>query len=191
MTIEPGQSIAFVGASGCGKSTMISLLKPLYDPISGRICVGGSDLSKISPRLYRQQMSLAMQQPILFNGSIRDNIALALEYDVSDEDTLVARRQANASTSIQLLPEGSQHPLRLTGGCSFPTAKRQRIAISRALSRKPWVLLLLDEATPAPDTQSEQLVQGEAAAARTRISVAHSFIYYPQRRFYSRCLCGW
>ncbi|KAL8932767.1 MAG: hypothetical protein Q9216_006688 [Gyalolechia sp. 2 TL-2023] len=174
MTIEPGQSVAFVGASGCGKSTMISLLERLYDPTSGRICVSGSDIRKMSPRLYRQQMSLVMQQPILFKGSVRDNIALALEHDASDEEILEACRQANALTFIQSLPEGLSTPCG-SQGLQFSGGQRQRIAIARALIRKPRVLLL-DEATSALDTQSERLVQAtldEAAASRTTISVAH------------------
>ena len=174
MTIEPGQSVAFVGASGCGKSTMISLLERLYDPSSGRICLGGSDISTFSPRLYRQQMSLVMQQPILFKGSIRDNIALSLEHEPSDEDILEACRQANALTFIQSLPEGLSTACG-SQGLQFSGGQRQRIAIARALIRKPR-FLLLDEATSALDTQSERLVQAtldEAAASRTMISVAH------------------
>ncbi|KAL8831506.1 MAG: hypothetical protein Q9170_005263 [Blastenia crenularia] len=174
MTIKPGQSVAFVGASGCGKSTTISLLERLYDPTSGRICLGGTDISSMSPRLYRQQMSLVMQQPILFKGSIRDSIALALEYDAKDEDILEACCQANALSFIQSLPEGLSTPCG-SQGLQFSGGQRQRIAIARALIRNPRVLLL-DEATSALDTQSERLVQAtldEAAASRTIISVAH------------------
>ncbi|KAL9015581.1 MAG: hypothetical protein Q9185_007027 [Variospora sp. 1 TL-2023] len=182
MTIEPGQSVAFVGGSGCGKSTMIALLERLYDPTSGRICLGGRDVSSLSPRLYRQHMSLVMQQPVLFRGSIRDNIALALEqqqqqqqHPASDDDEILAAcRQANALTFIQSLPEGLS-TLCGSQGLQFSGGQRQRIAIARALIRQPR-LLLLDEATSALDTQSERLVQAtldEAAATRTTVSVAH------------------
>lgn len=174
MTIEPGQSVAFVGASGCGKSTMISLLERLYDPTTGRICMGGVDISKLSPRLYRQQMSLVMQQPILFRGSIRDNIALSLEHEPTDEDIYEACRQANAYAFIQGLPEGLGTACG-SQGLQFSGGQRQRIAIARALIRKPR-LLLLDEATSALDTHSERLVQAtldEAAETRTMVSVAH------------------
>ncbi|KAL8655064.1 MAG: hypothetical protein Q9210_001125 [Variospora velana] len=175
MAIEPGQSVAFVGGSGCGKSTMIALLERLYDPTSGRICLGGRDISSLSPRLYRQHMSLVMQQPILFRGSIRDNIALALEqHPASDDEILAACRQANALTFIQSLPEGLS-TLCGSQGLQFSGGQRQRIAIARALIRQPR-LLLLDEATSALDTQSERLVQAtldEAAATRTTVSVAH------------------
>ncbi|KAL8867049.1 MAG: hypothetical protein Q9198_008664, partial [Flavoplaca austrocitrina] len=174
LTVEPGQSIAFVGASGCGKSTMISLLKRFYDPTSGRICLGSNDISTLSPRLYRQQMSLVMQQPILFKGSIRDNISLALEHPVSDKDILEACRQANALSFIESLPEGLSTPCG-SQGLQFSGGQRQRIAIARALIRNPKILLL-DEATSALDTQSERLVQAtldEAAATRTTIAVAH------------------
>ncbi|KAL8842382.1 MAG: hypothetical protein Q9176_002771 [Flavoplaca citrina] len=174
LTVEPGQSIAFVGASGCGKSTMISLIQRFYDPTSGRICLESNDISTLSPRLYRQQMSLVMQQPILFKGSIRDNISLALEHSVSDKDILEACRQANALSFIESLPEGLS-TLCGSQGLQFSGGQRQRIAIARALIRNPKILLL-DEATSALDTQSERLVQAtldEAAATRTTIAVAH------------------
>ncbi|KAI4251913.1 MAG: hypothetical protein L6R42_008187, partial [Xanthoria sp. 1 TBL-2021] len=106
LTIDPGQSVAFVGASGYSKSTMISLLQRFYNPISGRICLGNSNISTLSPRLYRQYLSLVMQQPILFKGSIRDNVLLALEHEASDEEILEACRQANALSFIKSLPEG-------------------------------------------------------------------------------------
>ena len=174
MIIEPGQSVAFVGASGCGKSTMISLLERLYDPTFGRICLAGNDISTMSPRLYRQQMSLVMQQPILFKGSIRDNISLSLEHDPTDEEIYEACRQANALDFVQTLPEGLGTACG-SQGLQFSGGQRQRIAIARALIRKPR-LLLLDEATSALDTQSERLVQAtldKAAATRTMVSVAH------------------
>ncbi|KAL8857213.1 MAG: hypothetical protein Q9178_006268 [Gyalolechia marmorata] len=174
LTVEPGQSIAFVGASGCGKSTMISLLQRFYDPTSGRIRLGNNNISNLSPRLYRQQMSLVMQQPILFKGSIRENISLALEHSASDEDILEACRQANALSFIESLPEGLS-TLCGSQGLQFSGGQRQRIVIARALIRNPKILLL-DEATSALDTQSERLVQAtldEAAATRTTIAVAH------------------
>ncbi|KAI4268437.1 MAG: hypothetical protein LQ337_007837 [Flavoplaca oasis] len=174
LTVEPGQSIAFVGASGCGKSTIISLLQRFYDPTSGRICLASKNISTLSPRLYRQQMSLVLQQPILFKGSVRDNISLALEHPVSDKDILEACRQANALSFIESLPEGLS-TLCGSQGLQFSGGQRQRIAIARALIRNPKILLL-DEATSALDTQSERLVQAtldEAAATRTTIAVAH------------------
>ncbi|KAL9037114.1 MAG: hypothetical protein Q9180_003907, partial [Flavoplaca navasiana] len=171
LTVEPGQSIAFVGASGCGKSTIISLLQRFYDPTSGRICLASKNISTLSPRLYRQQMSLVLQQPILFKGSVRDNISLALEHPVSDKDILEACRQANALSFIESLPEGLS-TLCGSQGLQFSGGQRQRIAIARALIRNPKILLL-DEATSALDTQSERLVQAtldEAAATRTTIA---------------------
>ncbi|KAI4100432.1 MAG: hypothetical protein LQ339_005493 [Xanthoria mediterranea] len=174
LTVEPGQSIAFVGASGCGKSTLISLLQRFYDPSSGRICLGNTNIADLSPRLYRQQMSLVMQQPILFKGSIRDNISLAVEHEASDDQILQACHQANALAFIESLPEGLS-TLCGSQGLQFSGGQRQRIAIARALIRNPKILLL-DEATSALDTQSERLVQAtldEAAASRTTIAVAH------------------
>ncbi|KAL8989449.1 MAG: hypothetical protein Q9169_008360 [Polycauliona sp. 2 TL-2023] len=174
LTVEPGSSVAFCGASGCGKSTMISLLQRFYDPTSGRICLGNDDISTLSPRLYRSHMSLVMQQPILFKGSIRDNISLALPHSASDEEIWSACRQANALSFIESLPEGL-NTLCGSQGLQFSGGQRQRIAIARALVRNPRILLL-DEATSALDTQSERLVQAtldEAGASRTTIAVAH------------------
>lgn len=174
LTVLPGQSIALVGASGCGKSTMISLLQRLYDPLSGMIRLGANNISDFSPRLYRQQISLVMQQPILFKDSIRNNISLALPHPVSDEEIHEACRQANALTFIESLPEGLS-TLCGSQGLQFSGGQRQRITIARALIRKPKILLL-DEATSALDTESERLVQAtldEVGASRTTIAVAH------------------
>ncbi|KAI9843008.1 MAG: hypothetical protein M1838_002894 [Thelocarpon superellum] len=174
LKIEPGQFVAIVGASGCGKSTLISLLERFYEPISGRITLDGRDVSEMSPRLYRQRISLVKQEPILYQGSVRENISLGLEHEASEEQIIEACRQANALEFVQSLPEGFDTPCG-SRGLQFSGGQRQRIAIARAMIRNPR-LVLLDEATSALDTQSEQLVQAAldaAAATRTTISVAH------------------
>lgn len=128
----------------------------------------------MSPRLYRNHLSLVQQEPTLYPWSVRENIALGLEYEPSDEEVLEACRQANAHEFVTSLPEGMNTSCGAKG-LQFSGGQRQRIAIARALIRKPR-LLLLDEATSALDTHSERIVQAtldEAAASRTTIAVAH------------------
>lgn len=174
LEVKPGTFAAFVGASGCGKSTIISLIQRFYDPTTGRITMNEKDISGFSPNLLRGCMSLVQQEPPLYLGSVQENIALGLTYEPSVEEVTEACRQANVLDFISSLPEGLNTPCG-SRGTQFSGGQRQRIAVARALIRKPR-LLLLDEATSALDTQSERIVQKaleEAMSTRTTIAVAH------------------
>ncbi|KAM0270663.1 hypothetical protein ACHAQH_009332 [Verticillium albo-atrum] len=177
LTLKQGQFVAFVGASGCGKSTMIAMLERYYDPVKGQLLVDGQPLSSLNPWAYRNDVALVQQEPKLYPGTIRENISMGVPSggtsDVPEADIIAACRSANAWDFISSLPDGldtncGSNGLQLSGG------QRQRIAIARALIRNPR-LLLLDEATSALDTQSERIVQdalNEAAKTGNRITVA-------------------
>lgn len=174
LNVQPGKFAAFVGASGCGKSTIISLIQRFYDPSSGRIVVNDQDIKQLSPSLYRRCISLVQQEPPLYMSSIRQNVALSLDYEPSEDEINEACRQANILDFVSSLPEGLNTPCG-SKGTQFSGGERQRIAVARAMIRKPR-LLLLDEATSALDTQSEKIVQAAlevAMATRTTIAVAH------------------
>ncbi|KAI9368084.1 P-loop containing nucleoside triphosphate hydrolase protein [Aspergillus egyptiacus] len=190
MQIPRGQFAALVGPSGCGKSTLISLLERYYDPTSGAILQGTENIRSFSPKHYRAQISLVQQEPVLFQGTVAENIslgALSLSLPPTNANTSTANKpseaeihsaakQANAYDFIISLPEGFNTPCGKQGS-AFSGGQRQRIALARALIRRPK-LLLLDEATSALDTQSETLVQAALEKVgkvdgRTTIAVAH------------------
>ena len=174
-TISPGKMVALVGASGCGKSTIIALLERFYDPTNGEIRTDGVDIKNINSCLYRRDIALVQQEPVLYQGSISANISLGVENGEPSEPAIIsACKEANIWEFILSLPDGLNTDCGAQG-LSLSGGQRQRIAIARALIRQPR-LLLLDEATSALDTESEKVVKealDRAAEGRTTVAVAH------------------
>jgi ATP-binding cassette subfamily B (MDR/TAP) protein 1 len=153
---------------------MISLLERFYDPVSGHITSDGTSLTDLCPRKYRREVSLVQQEPVLYQGSIRDNIAMGTEAEATIHQIETAAKQSNIHEFVASLPEGLE-TMCGSRGTQLSGGQRQRIAIARALIREPR-LLLLDEATSALDTESERIVQAAletAKSGRTTIAVAH------------------
>ncbi|MGW3415687.1 ABC transporter ATP-binding protein [Streptomyces sp. NPDC000888] len=173
LSVSPGETIALVGASGAGKSTVLNLVIGFIRPTSGRLLLDGTDMSTLDLRTYRRFVSVVPQESILFDGTVRENVAYGMD-DAGDAAVREALRDANALEFVDRLPQGldtvvGEHGARLSGG------QRQRLAIARALIRDPRVLIL-DEATSALDTRSEALVQQALARllhGRTTFVVAH------------------
>uniref|UniRef100_H2ZPW7 Bile salt export pump n=1 Tax=Ciona savignyi TaxID=51511 RepID=H2ZPW7_CIOSA len=175
ITIKPGQTLALVGQSGCGKSTTVQLLERFYDADEGEVSIDGCDIKKLNIKWVRQQMGLVSQEPMLFNQSIKENILYGdCSRSPTNEEVNEAAKNANIKTFIDELPDKFETSVGLKGG-QLSGGQKQRIAIARALLRNPKILLL-DEATSALDTESEKIVQealDAARAGRTSIVVAH------------------
>ncbi|TMW60937.1 hypothetical protein Poli38472_000979 [Pythium oligandrum] len=175
LTIEAGETVAFVGPSGSGKSTVVSLLERFYDPLSGAVKLDGVDVRELNVRWLREQVGLVGQEPVLFATSIMENIRHGCP-NATDEQVIEAAKMANAYTFITEFPDGFQTEVG-ERGAQLSGGQKQRIAIARAIIKNPPVLLL-DEATSALDTESERVVQESldkllAASRRTTIIVAH------------------
>jgi subfamily B ATP-binding cassette protein MsbA len=168
-----GQSIALVGPSGAGKTTIANVLARFFDIQSGRITVDGYDIQEVQLKSWREQIGLVLQEPILFSSTIRENIAYG-KLNATQEEIEAAAQAANACEFIKQLPQGydtlvGERGVKLSGG------QRQRIAIARAILRNPR-LLILDEATSSLDNESEHLVQQALERLmknRTTIVIAH------------------
>jgi ABC-type multidrug transport system fused ATPase/permease subunit len=173
LTVEPGQVVALVGSSGSGKTTLTNLLLRFYDPQHGSIRIGGVDLRAVSLRDLRRQIAVVTQETVLFNDSIRANIALGRP-DASEAEIEAAARHAHAHEFILQKPEGyatriGERGVMLSGG------QRQRLAIARAILKNAPILIL-DEATSALDTESERAIQGaleDLMQQRTSLVIAH------------------
>ncbi|KAF7037327.1 hypothetical protein CFC21_047727 [Triticum aestivum] len=172
--IPSGKTTALVGESGSGKSTVIALLERFYDPDSGTISLDGTELKNLTLSWLRDQMGLVSQEPVLFNDTIRANIAYGKRGEATEEEIITVAKAANAHEFISSLPQGydtnvGERGTQLSGG------QKQRVAIARAILKDPRVLLL-DEATSALDAESERIVQDaldKIMVSRTTIVVAH------------------
>ena len=173
LDIAHGERVAFVGANGCGKTTLLALLPRLFEPQSGRITVDGADLSGHSLRSLRSQVGVVTQDSVLIHGTIADNIRFGLE-GASDEAVRAAATRAHASAFIGRLRDGFDTVV-AEGGTSLSGGQRQRIAIARAVLRDPRILIL-DEATSQVDAESEEQINAairEFGEGRTTLVIAH------------------
>ena len=173
LAIAPGETVAFVGPSGAGKTTLFQLLLRFYDPDGGSIEIDGTDIRRVVPAELRSRLGLVPQEPVVFSMSLRENIRYGRP-EASDAEVEAAAAAAHIVEFLSSLPQGYETELgergvRLSGG------QRQRVAIARAILRNPAVLLL-DEATSALDAESERVVQGaldRLMAGRTTLVIAH------------------
>ncbi|MEZ5692129.1 MAG: ABC transporter transmembrane domain-containing protein [Rickettsiales bacterium] len=173
LDVKAGQTIALVGASGAGKSTVFQLMLRFYDPKSGKINLNGRDIRDLSLRNLRSIIGIVPQDPVIFSATAKDNIKIG-NINASDEDVIKAAHMARAMEFLEKLPEGlnshlGEKGIRLSGG------QKQRIAIARAIVRNPKILLL-DEATSALDSENEYYIQqalDEVIKERTTFVIAH------------------
>jgi subfamily B ATP-binding cassette protein MsbA len=174
LDIRPGETVALVGPSGSGKSSLIHLLPRFYHPDAGRITLDGHDLESLTLESLRRQISLVSQSVVLFNDSVAANIAYGRSDRTTEADIVRAAEAAHAMEFIRTLPQGLQTEIG-ENGAKLSGGQRQRIAIARAIL-KDAPILLLDEATSALDTESERAVQAALEAlmaGRTTIVIAH------------------
>jgi ATP-binding cassette subfamily B protein len=173
LRVKPGENVALVGPSGAGKSTLMSLLCRFYDPLHGVVRVDGHDLRAVKQKSLRHQLGVVFQDALLFNESVRANIAYARP-DASFAEIVDAAKAAHAHEFIERLPNGYDTPVGERGNL-LSAGERQRVAIARSLLKDPPVLIL-DEPTSALDAESEALVQDALARlmkGRTTFAIAH------------------
>lgn len=173
-TIHPGESVAFVGHTGAGKTTIISLVSRFYDVQRGAIYLDGKDVRDYDQVTLRRHVGIVLQDPFLFSGTVRSNITLN-DDSIPLERVVEAARFVNAHGFIERLPQGYDTPV-LERGAGFSTGQKQLIAFARALVQNPDILLVLDEATANVDTETEELIQDaleKLMQGRTSIIIAH------------------
>ncbi|XP_029774691.1 phosphatidylcholine translocator ABCB4 [Suricata suricatta] len=175
LEVKKGQTLALVGSSGCGKSTVVQLLERFYDPLAGTVLLDGQEAKRLNIQWLRAHVGIVSQEPVLFDCSIAENIAYGDNGRVVSRDEIVnAAKAANIHPFIETLPH--KYETRVGDkGTQLSGGQKQRIAIARALIRQPQILLL-DEATSALDTESEKVVQealDKAREGRTCIVIAH------------------
>ena len=173
LRINAGETVAFVGPNGCGKTTLLSLVPRLFDPDEGRVLIDGTDITRVRVRSLRKQIGVVTQEVVLFKGTIGDNIAYG-NPNATTEQIIQAAEQARALQFINELNEGFETPVG-EQGLTLSGGQRQRVAIARAILRNPSILIL-DEATSMVDAASERLI-GDVLSTfctnRTTLIVAH------------------
>ncbi|MDF3130368.1 ABC transporter ATP-binding protein [Kiritimatiellaeota bacterium B1221] len=173
LELQPGEMVGLVGPSGAGKSTLIQLMVRFYDPSAGRILIDGHDLRELDMGSYRTQVGMVLQEPYLFHGSIRENIAYGME-DAEPASIVEAARAAHAHEFICKLPQAYETVIGERGQ-TLSGGERQRISIARAILHNPRILIL-DEATSNVDTETERKIQDaldRLISGRTVIAIAH------------------
>jgi len=173
LRVPPGQTVALVGATGAGKSTLAKLVARFYDPTAGRVSVDGHDLRSVTERSLRSQLGIVPQEGFLFSGTIRDNIAFGSS-EAADEDVETAARAVGAHELIERMPDGYDTEVGERGG-HLSAGQRQLIAFARAAAADPRILIL-DEATSNVDVHTEAQIEAglrRLLAGRTAIVIAH------------------
>jgi len=173
LDVRPGETIALVGETGAGKSTLVKLVSRFIDPTEGTVFIDGQDLRTVTQHSLRSQMGIVLQDPFLFNGSIRDNILFG-RLEATQEEVIQAAQMVGAHAFISQLPEGYESRVG-EGGLNLSVGQRQLISFARALLANPRILIL-DEATSSVDTQTEVLIQHALATLlrdRTAFVIAH------------------
>jgi ATP-binding cassette subfamily B multidrug efflux pump len=171
--VQPGETVALVGKTGAGKSTLVKLISRFHDPVSGRIRIDGYDLRMVSQQSIRKQMGIVLQDPFLFNGSVGENIHFG-RLDATDKEIVEAAKAVGAHDFIMNLRQGYDTPVE-EGGALLSVGQRQLISFARALLADPRILIL-DEATSSVDTQTERIIQQALARllkGRTSFVIAH------------------
>ena len=172
--IRPGESVAFVGATGAGKTSLISLISRFYDVQRGEVLVDGRNVKDVAQAELRRQVGAVLQDPFIFSGTIASNIRLH-EESITDEQVRAAARFVNADKFIARLPHGYDEEVRERGG-GLSVGQKQLLAFARAIAFNPEILLILDEATSSVDTETEALIQDaleKLMRGRTSILIAH------------------
>ena len=173
LEVEAGQTVALVGETGAGKTTIVKLLTRFHDPTAGSVCVDGVDLRTVTQASLRRQMGMVLQDPFLFNGSVKENILFG-RLDANEDDIIAAAKAVGAHDFIMRLKNGYDTSVE-EGGATLSVGQRQLISFARALLADPRILIL-DEATSSVDTQTEQIIQKALATllkGRTSFVIAH------------------
>jgi ABC-type multidrug transport system fused ATPase/permease subunit len=173
LDVRTGETVALVGETGAGKTTIVKLLTRFHDPTAGNVCIDGVDLRTVTQRSLRKQMGMVLQDPFLFNGSVKENILFG-RLDASEEDVIAAAKAVGAHEFVLSLKNGYDTSVE-EGGATLSVGQRQLISFARALLADPRILIL-DEATSSVDPQTEQIIQKALATllkGRTSFVIAH------------------